>query len=318
MGRELDNFYNKGLDVLGDLYQTSSSETRSQLEQLYYQMGLLKNQAEIESEKIEQFQNIKFLLQEQLEYSLKLFVRRNKMGIVKTNWTDISKVSFSKLNRIVEVMPFSYFALKFFNIKRKVNYIIDENAIVASGEIDDLVDLDKVRSQAYALTKSMFARKVILTYEIDENEIEEKPTLRLIFDYSNHEDYTYAVKVDEKGSGTLGLPSNFKSYRITRDKFNKMDKHHIVIVTKDFQVKKVLTSPEKLRAKLPKSEIIHFPFLFRPLSLIIPREGEILYSPQIMDNISTGCMDAPKQELAFQNKTSNNFIYFDFFSLFTE
>ena len=318
MGREIENLYKSSIEVISDLYQSSSQESRSQLEQLQFQMSLMKNQVELETQKLNELENVKILIQEQLEHSLKLFVRRNKMGNVKTHWSSLEDISFLRLNKIVEIMPFSYFALKFFNIKRKVQYSIDGNAIVATGEIDDLVDLEKVRSQAYGLTKSMFARKVILTYEIDENNDNEKPTLRLIFDFSNNEDFIYAIKVDRNGTGILGLPNNFKSYRISRDKFNSMEKHHLVIITKDYQVKKVMTSPDKLRAKMPDAEIIHFPFLFRPLSLIIPREGETMFSPRIMDNISTGCMDAPKQELASQKNTSNSFTYFDFFSLFNE
>lgn len=323
MSDELEKHYNKGLDILGDLYRSSSHENRSQLEQLSFQMSLMRNHVEQELGKVEQLDNVKQLIVEQLEYSLKLFIRRNKMGLVKTHWDDMTSVSLSILNKIVEIMPFSYYALKFFDIRRKVRYHIDGNSIIASGEIDDLVDLDKLRSQAYALTKSMFARDVLLTYEIDENELDEKPILRLVFDFSKHDKYIYAVKVDDKGTATLGLPVNFKSYKIDREKFNKMDKHHIIVVTKDFEVKKIHTSPDNLRAKLPQSEILHFPFLFRPLSLIIPREGEVVFAPEVVDEFNTGCMDAQKldqqdHEGSFQKNLSEYFTYFDFFSLFTE
>lgn len=316
MNCDLEKNYRHSLQIISELYQSSSEQHRSQLEQLQFQLGVFREDAEKSLDKIEKLHNVKSLIQDQLEYSLKLFIRRNKMGTVNTHWDDLNHFSFAKLDKIIEVMPFSYYALKFIGIKRKVSYSISKSMIIASGEIDDLVDLKSIRAQAYALTRSMFSRHVLLTFEIIEDKKKGKALLRLVFDMSKNDNYIYGVKLDSNSQSYLGLPVNFKSYKISRDNFLIKDKHHIVTIGNDLKVHKNIEYPAKLNTNLESAEILHFPFLFRPLSLIIPREGEVYFSPHKADKNNTGCMNAYEHDVPINSESSSNFVYFDFFSLF--
>ena len=99
-----------------------------------------------------------------------------------------------------------------------------------------------------------------------------------------------------------------------------MEKHVCLEITPELELRRYSRIPDQLKRELNSNksqvpQIVHFPFLFRPVSIIIPDKGKLrlLYEISISGDTGSGTSLVQKQEVA--SKSIPKFKYIDIFSL---
>ena len=107
------------------------------------------------------------------------------------------------------------------------------------------------------------------------------------FDFSHVDDMVYAVDLVKK---RVFLSNIFADYQMPIQKIDAIDNQTALIMSASgefyyFENLKASVIQKSVNAGA-RPGLFHFPFLFRPLSIIIPREGEIA---PLNGFIGTGC-----------------------------
>lgn len=55
-----------------------------------------------------------------------------------------------------------------------------------------------------------------------------------------------------------------------------LDSHNVVEINNDLSIKHYVGLPDLTRIESANKEILHFPFIFRPLSIILPMKGNLV------------------------------------------
>ena len=140
------------------------------------------------------------------------------------------------------------------------------------------VDQDMIskisQSEVDRLTKAVFKERCLLTYKVEEEG--EKTTLSLIIDMC-HEDQG-ALQFEVADKFTLELSSHFEKFLLKTEDVNALGKHYCFELTEHMKLVQKNVISQRYRGENGQLEgvsIFHFPFLFRPVSIIIPCERHV-------------------------------------------
>jgi hypothetical protein len=113
--------------------------------------------------------------------------------------------------------------------------------------------------------------------------------------------------VNQKEEYLVGFSNIFCQYRTNLEDVEQVGEHNIVEIKSDLSVVHSVGLPELSRTESANKEILHFPFLFRPLSIILPVKGYL-----VADTFTRSLDDENKRK----QDVSKYFRTVDFFSLF--
>lgn len=229
-----------------------------------------------------------------------------------------NKIQFRNLalwDRILSLLPTFLTVASSFRYVGEVVFVIDEKTlqIKASAKISDNIE-DK-REEIYALTRRLLAEKAVLTFKIH-NETNGRADIVLNLDISHNDFSIYALDLIEKQGLLLGFSNLFSNYRIEKNSVNSQVHHPCIEITEELEVIKRDYIPVELLTHDSSREIFHFPFLFRPLSLIIPIKGKIFPISYLghLGVTGSGENEKSKRDSAHTDRKVH-FSYIDFFSL---
>ena len=87
----------------------------------------------------------------------------------------------------------------------------------------------------------------------------------------------------------------------------QVGEHTIIEINSDLSMKHYMGIPELTRIESANKEILHFPFLFRPVSIILPVKGNL---------VTQAFSHSLDDEKTRKQDVSKHFRTIDFFSLF--
>jgi len=146
----------------------------------------------------------------------------------------------------------------------QVDFRLENDGIVIKLNPSDQANISACRVEAYKFTQELFKQKSILSYTICEKS---ELSVELRIRYSVLEDRDISFNVD-----SLCLNPIFSNYVTTIDALKNIGEHHVVMIDQNANVKLLNSIPDQ---DTLNSTMIHLPFLFRPLSLIIFGEGSL-------------------------------------------
>ncbi len=147
----------------------------------------------------------------------------------------------------------------------RIDFRLENDGIVLLVVPGTNTDIHNSRKETYKFTRELFEQNGILSYRVDEKAGNAEVELRIRYSILNTKDLSFSV-------GNLNFDPIFSNYMSDYEKISHLGEHHIVKIDENATVKLLnkVSEQDSLNAT-----ILHLPFLFRPLSIIIFGEGKL-------------------------------------------
>ncbi len=307
--KDYQNDYDKSLSTLEDIQMLSEFSVSPLVSHAYFYLSEMKRKADALSDgQILQYNQVGMVLDEKMTSIISNFFG-NKSRFKDFSYNkNTNKIDLSKWNMVLETIPEILSVVTLFNYHGGADVHFDENRFSVSGLILQNGNLERNRKLIYVLTKKLLRSKVLLTFNLESTARTGLFKLDLRADLSHDESLNYRVNFKVDGEHYLiGFSNVFCHYRSCLEDVKKAGDHNIIEIRPDLSVHHSFGIPELTRIESANKEILHFPFLFRPLSIILPMKGNL---------VTTGLSRSLDDEKKRKQDVSKHFRTIDFFSLF--
>ena len=302
--------FEKGLNTLEDIQMLSEFTVSPLVSHAYFYLSEMKRKADaISSGQVSHFDQVGRVLDEKLSNIVGEFFGNKSRFKEYTFYKSTDKIDLKKWNLILETIPEILSLVTLFNYHGSVDVRFDDSRLLISGLILEDGNLERSRKLIYVITRKLLRNKVLLTFNLEKTARAGLFKLDLKADLSHDESLVYRVnfKVNKDEQYLVGFSNIFTQYRTQLDDVKTVGEHNIVDIGSDLSVKHYMGIPELTRIESANKEILHFPFLFRPLSIILPMKGNL-----VTEAFSRSLDDENKRK----QDVSKYFRTIDFFSLF--
>jgi hypothetical protein len=306
---DYQNDYDKSLSTLEDIQMLSEFSVSPLVSHAYFYLSEMKRKADsISSGQVSQFDQVGMVLDEKLTSIISEFFGNKSRFKEFTYNKNTNKIDLKKWNMVLETIPELLSVVTLFNYHGGADVRFDENRFSVSGLILQDGNLERNRKLIYVLTKKLLRSKVLLTFNLESTARTGLFKLDLRADLSHDETLNYRVHFNVDGEHYLiGFSNVFCHYRSSLEDVKMAGDHNIIEIRSDLSVHHTFGIPELTRIESANKEILHFPFLFRPLSIILPMKGNL---------VTTGLSRSLDDENKRKQDVSKHFRTIDFFSLF--
>lgn len=304
--------FEKSLETLEDIQYLSAFSFSPLIGRAYYHLSEMKRIADSDRLGIvNKYESISQVLDEKLESILEDFFL-NKCKFKGLNYTkSTSKIDFKKWNLLLETLPEILSIVSVLSFHGVMEADLNENRLTISGTILEDSQLALHRKFIYLVTRKLLRKKILLTFKGEKTVRTGLYKLTLNIDISHDENFVYKLpfKSNTDKSTLVGFSNVLANYRVQINQIEQVGEHQIIEVDNELNVNTYLGIPKLSRLESTNKEILHFSFLFRPISLILPMRGNLS-----MDNI----LRETKINEGEENKHDVSISYrtIDFFSLF--
>jgi len=270
----------QGLSTLEDLYSLGDASLYPLIERLHYHFHEIENNRNQASLEKKDFRHLTRLFESELNNQVKNFFRNAGAGCQVNLINGLDDASLDQLDDIVETFPLLCEATKLFQFQKTIKIWLYNDCFSVTGEIPHDLNFEELREESYKLTRKFFKKNMLFTFKVFETNEEGSFSIKFTCHLKNSENAGVLVPLDNKK--TLKLSGTMESFLIPNESFSQLGNHQVFYLNKDLVVCEA-TAEQKSSLLTEKDWIVfHFPFLFRPLSLIIERASadEITYSSE--------------------------------------
>lgn len=304
----VEGFY-KGINALDEVFSIGGKELVPIVNKISHYF--------YENERIWQ----KRLLNSQSSKTLEGVFRKEMSGIFKgllLSTNEISQIDFlisenlnlSNWENVFSITPKLIRLIRLLGISEDLILTIEDGRLHTRGKVTHSLKSRSLRLSCYQLTRELFNIETLLTYKLEEEN--DQVYISLDFNFEKSDDLYYGLTLNQNKEVLL-LNHFFKKFVTSVEKLSNISSHRVVEIHDDGNItyndRLFYKSTEQMNGR----EIIHFPFLFRPFSIIIPRGGKII-SPLSSEILITGCDGVERKDE--QSKSNRNIQAIDFYSLF--
>jgi hypothetical protein len=304
--------YEKTIEVLDDLHRLSPLEMKKMVEQAMFHVSGLP--AEFTDQyKTNQFREVLKYLETLIQFKLKCFFKEQPhLNVQDMPKLDLSRLSILDSDRMIAGVQELFQVAGYFSWLGNFDIKLDKGHLLFTGEISKgLERAQSNRPQIYALYRRLFSKEILLTYELVETN-SDSFNLTLHLDFSHDAAKSYFVEVSDENDMLIAFSNVFSNYGLSSDEVKEVGRHLVIEINSDLSVEKTYRLKDKYQTNLSGKEILHFPFLFRPVSLIIPKKGKVFPSNY---EKHTGSGDAATRQTSKSFQCHDDSRYIDFFSL---
>ena len=296
MEKELLNSYQKGLSVIEDLQIFTDYEVTPLIHNIYHYFSEMNRAAQYLTEDKSRFLNIKNQLEEGFNSTISNFLLEEK-NINQVNiHNNLQEGNLENWDRFAGVFPLALSTVKILPFTNFMEFELGPDILKIKGEISKDLRPETLRKRIYSITRQIFERKSIMTFDFSHSHTKAN-TIELSIDISHKKDCFICVYFEESGL-TLGLSNIFDRYKMDHSSFLKLERHSTVEIKSDLSVRS-WNSQDLNQKDLENKNITHFRFLFRPLSIIVPKGKRDFFTKNIHE----------------VKEMDGKFYYMDFFSL---
>lgn len=301
---EKDFYY--GISALEDLQKLSDTELSPLIYRARHHFSEVKRSYEA--------QEVKILAVPRLHTFFRNFLIKN---VKKLKGPRIPKIfleaqtqdfNLKVVDKLLEVLPEVMKGLERLPFQGDMKVEVNENQAKFSARA--LIDqtLEQHRVFLYSLTRKLLRENILLTYQVLDGH------LSVILNYAHDEKQVYGLDLTESLGIVLGVSCIFPMFRGFSEELKNVGRHFCVEIKPDLKIEKFYRLPERVLAQEFQGEVLHFAFLFRPVSIIIPKEGALYDSHLFGLNGGTGSDRIRTQQDVEKNQDQVH-RYIDFFSL---
>jgi len=314
----LDIEYLNCIKTLEELQSVNNGNTDSLVSLLYQNLLSYKFQVENSRKNFENLFNIKETIKEKVESIFIDFFSNKKMfkefEISKLNQMELSLEGW---NNLLDVLPEFLTVASIFKFHGKVQIAFRKNVIVIDGLIRNDPYIETQRSIVNEVTKKLLKRNQLLTFSAADSERTGLSQLKLKLDCSFNPEQVYRIDLLERvgEKSLLGFPNNIANYIIDPTLESIAQKHLIVEIDQELNVRSNTDLLDSIALSSQKT-LLHFNFLFNPVTLVLPSRGTISKKASLLaignnDSQNYGIINSErKQDVFFR------FYTIDLFSLF--
>lgn len=298
--------FKNALSALEDIQILSDYSLTPLISNAYFYLTELKRKADLSGKSSEdkiQCDLIEKLLKEKLSNIVYEFFG-NKNKFKSYQYVDEADgLDIRKWNLVLENIPEFLTVVSMFSYHGLIDINLSNCSLKVSGVILNSSHIEISRKLIYAITRKLLRNKLILTYKLTQISSQSPYRLELNLDFSHDKSFIYKIPIDKTkcgGSGelALGLADNLFRYKISKEKAIKLEEHHVFEIYSTLNTSFNIRKIDGYDPDINKKDIIHFPFIFRPFSIILPVKGSL-------EDFRMGKQDV-----------SNNYEFVDFFSFF--
>ncbi len=310
--------FEDSLNTLEDIQLLSEFSISPLISRAYFHLSEMKRKADMASSgKVSEYDSVLKVLDEKLEsIFVDFFSNKNKFrSYTYTKRTD--KIDLKKWNLLLNSVPEILSVVTLFNFYGNVELELNEDKILLKGVILEDQTFEHNRKFVYVVTRKLLKSNVLLTFELEKTTRAGLYQISLEANIAHDEKLVYKTQFKDSNV-LLGFSNIFPQYRVKADTLNDVGDHAIVEIMSDLSVIHKTGRVSLSKIDSANKEILHFPFLFRPLSIILPVKGH-LSSDAFLGSLQSleRTMKDTGSEDHNQNSTSVlHYRYIDFFSLF--
>jgi hypothetical protein len=302
--------FEKSLSTLEDIQMLSEFKVSPLVSHAYFYLSELKRKADAMSTgQVSHFDQVGLVLDEKITSIIEDFFGNKSRFKDFTFNKNTQKIDLKKWNLVLETIPEILSIVTLFNYHGPVDVKFDDNRFLLSGLILEDGNLERSRKLIYVITRKLLRAKVLLTFKLEKTARSGLFKLDLKADLSHDDSLVYRIhfKINKNEQYMVGFSNIFTQYRAQLEDVQAVGEHNIVEIGSDLSVKHEMGVPELSRKESANKEILHFSFLFRPLSIILPMKGNL-----VTETFSRSLDDENKRK----QDVSKYFRTIDFFSLF--
>jgi hypothetical protein len=299
--------YEQSLNTLEDIQRLSEYSLAPLVSRVYYHLSEIKRKADsTQLNLVNPYEIVNKVLDEKFESILADFFNNNSKCKNYTFEKKTERLVLDKWNLILEIIPEFLSVVSLFNFLGEVNVKLDHKKILISGNVLEDGQLELGRTFIYQMTRKLLKHKVLMTYSLKKSDKSGLNRLELIADISFDNSAHYNVKFSPNPARNylVGFSNIFSNYSLSTEEIESLETHNIIELGNDLAVTHKFGKIDSNHLKLSNKELLHFSFIFRPVSIILPMRGVLSKSSSIRS------LDNREQDV------SNQFHIIDFFSLF--
>jgi hypothetical protein len=315
MVKEIYQEFVNGMQTLEDIQALGENHLNPLIDRAAFHIGEIHRKAEFSFENLNEFEKVKGFLEKTVDqlltnYTLKDLGARQVMFQKK-----YESMSLANWNKLLSVLPTSLHIVSVFKFVGTQNILLSDKEIVFRGIIKTDETITKFRELVYKGTRKLLKEKSILTYKIDQLEDERMCWLELKVDMSHDDNLSFCVDFREELGLWLGFSNIFDSYKVSPEQARDLPRHLVIEINEELEIQKHYRVPDRYTRTIKDAEMLHFSFLFRPVSIIIPKKGRVINRATLEHIRDTGS-GLDQQEV--ENQKYNSFRFIDFFSLINQ
>ncbi len=315
MAKDLNRDFEQGMQTLEDIQALGEYSLTPLIDQAAFHFSEIHRKAEFSFENLNSYSKVQSFLEKTIDNLITTYALREGTTHQVLIQKKYEKMSLDSWNRLLEVLPTSLNILNIFKFVGTQNIQISKEGIQVRGLIKTDETITKFREVVYRSSRKLLEQKSILTYSIEELEDQRLCWLNINVDMAHDENLSYNVDFSETLGMKLGFSNIFKKYVINKEEASKLPRHLIIEISPDLNISKYYRIPDHYTTDSNSKEMLHFSFLFRPVSIIIPKNGLLEKRPFKVNCEDTGS-GLEQQEV--KNQIGYNYRYIDFFSLINQ
>lgn len=270
MNEALEGKYNQTLTALNELFEMVELKDLTKVSEVYSRVNSLKAEVE-KSFKLDQHPAVKSLLERELDGHILAFAEKNNSLNSVTVQVDRNQ-DIEAWNRNLTWAVKLLDLVTLFKPEGDFDCQMTGQRLSLRFERLGEFDVEMVRPRSYFLTRELLDNKGMLTFNVEENSIE------FNLSWEDHQNYLWVFQDQETGMH-FALPQIIANYEIDSENLAKKGKHLTYTFDRNFSLRE--TENLEFSEQKEAETILHFSFLFRPVSFIIPYEGQILPAMRI-------------------------------------
>lgn len=318
--REEEEYYIKNsLQGLEDLKYLVKEDCHKIIDQIsFYLNELIVSSKSKNAPKVGSHSELKKIITEKIITNFKDILLTN-VDCKKINFVDfLEKKSFGQIDKLLGIVEEVKEVLSLCLPGNSIDFVIHADRLEVTSEFDVRNINGDNLVHIYSCFRKLLSKKVLLVYKLrkDINKV------TLVFDLSHSQNGHYRVNLQDEVGLELLFSNTLPNYYVGQDTLHKLKKHLCLEITADLKVHRHEAVPRAVKEKFVlrqfQKEVFYFPFLFRPISIIIPKRGEIVSKDLILDNTIGHRNDGSAQSCESIFKVKNSKwpqYYLDFFHL---
>ncbi len=306
--------FEKSLTTLEDIQLLSEFSLSPLIGRAYFHLSEMKRKADASTNQNGvTYDTVSRILDEKFESIISEFFNNQSKFKDFDYKKSTSKIDLKKWNLILEIIPEVLSVVTLFNYHGTIEVQQDEGRLLISGQIFEANYLNMNRKFIYVVTRKLLREKVLLTFNLERTTRTGLLKLDLKVDISHDDTLIYKVnfKPTARENYFVGFSNIFCHYRAKLEQINQVGEHNIIEIGSDLSVNHFFGLPDLTRMESANKEILHFPFLFRPVSIILPIKGN-LSGDSFLRNLTS----SQDREQMREQDVSTYYRKIDFFSLF--
>lgn len=309
MEKLVEKNFLKAMEALEDLQKIGGTSFSPLIQQAVHHISEIKREAKSSVNDISSFKKISNFLKDRVDDVLKNYLAKNPT-CNQINYSPLrEEIELEAWDKILDFLPVFLEFHSQFEFAGAMDVEVNRTRLKTRVLLDKSQDFLALRPRVYSFTKYFLKRNALLSFNM-ESESDEYIVLSFQLDFETSDDWAFGFNI---GDYVVGMTSLLSRFEITKERAQSLTKHVCLEIKENSEVKKLDAIPEEILSENSDKTILHFPFLFRPLSLIIPSRGELIPSDNFMAEDTGSESQSTNQDDG--NANQKTFKFLDFFSI---